>query len=124
MIFLKKAEILAMHDRAIAEFGGLPGIRDEAGLESALIAAENRYAYTQADLAGCAATYAYHLCKAHAFFDGNKRIAGAATEVFVIVNGAQLDITNDEFVDFFLGIAAGEISRDEAEIRLRSRIKP
>ena len=58
------------HARLIEQTGGRAGIRDVGLLESALAAAENRHIYEGADLAACAATYAYHLTQAHAFIDG------------------------------------------------------
>ncbi len=35
--------------------------------------------------------YAYHLTQAHAFIDGNKRVAAAITETFLETNGVRLD---------------------------------
>jgi len=61
------------------------------------------------------ATYAYHLTQAHAFLDGNKRTAAAVSEIFLELNGAHLNATNDEIVATFLRIAAGDFSREEAE---------
>jgi death-on-curing protein len=66
-------------------------------------------------VATCAATYAFHLAQAHAFVDGNKRMAAAAAEIFLEINGARLALTNDLIVDLFLKIAAGELSRDEVD---------
>jgi death on curing protein len=97
-------------------------LRDEGALESALSAVENRAFYENADLAVCAATYAYHLTQAHAFIDGNKRVAAAVAEVFVDINGGQLEATNDEVVTLFLKIAAGEFSRDEVEDFFKKRV--
>jgi death-on-curing protein len=77
MKFPDKLDVLTVHVRLIAETGGGAGLRDEGLLESALAAAENRHRYDDADLATCAATYAYHLTQAHAFIDGNKRVAAA-----------------------------------------------
>lgn len=122
MIFLRKQEVIDIQDRLIEEFGGSHGLRDEGALESALAAAENRAFYEEAGLAVCAATYAYHLTQAHAFIDGNKRVAAAVAEVFVELNGEQLKATNDELVDLFLRIAAGELSRDEVEAFFIERI--
>lgn len=62
---------MLLHARTTAIHGGSPGMRDEGGLESALAAPENRYYYEDAELIGCAASYAYHLSQAHAFVDGN-----------------------------------------------------
>jgi death-on-curing protein len=115
LVFLRKQEVVDIHSRLIEEFGGSPGLRDEGTLESALGAVENRAFYEKADLAVCAATYAYHLAQAHAFIDGNKRVAAAVAEIFVELNGKQLEATNDEVVTLFLRIAAGELSRDEVE---------
>jgi death on curing protein len=115
LIFLHKQEVIEIQNRLIGEFGGSHGLRDEGALESALGAVENRAFYEKADLAVCAATYAYHLTQAHAFIDGNKRVAAAVAEIFVELNGKQLEATNDEVVTLFLRIAAGELSRDEVE---------
>ena len=124
MIFLSKSEIIAIQERAIDEFGGLHGIRDEGALESAIIAVENRHHYEEADLIACAATYGYHIAKAHAFIDGNKRTAAAATETFLMVNDLSLEVTNSQFANLFIGLASGDISREDAEASLRSWVRP
>lgn len=118
MRLLSYEEALSIHDRTIREHGGTPGIRDQAALESALIAVLNRQLYEDATFIQCAATYAYHLSQAHAFLDGNKRIAALATEIFLALNGIALRATNDELADLFLGIAASNISRAQIEEQL------
>jgi len=70
----------------------------------------------------CAATYAYHLTQAHAFVDGNKRVAAAVTETFLETNGVRLIMTNDEIVRLFLEIASSALSRDQVEQLLRERV--
>ena len=107
--------MLAIQARAIEEFGGLHGVRDVGALEAALTAAENRAHYEQASLPICAATYAYHLTQAHAFLDGNKRIAAAVAEIFLELNGAALQATDEEIVAVFFAIAAGEVARQDVE---------
>ena len=123
MILLRKVEVLAIHERALREFGGSPGIRDEGALESALVATDNRVWYEQADLVACAATYAFHLTMAHAFIDGNKRVGAASMRAFLIANDVVLDATEDELYDLFTGIAAGETNRDAVEFWLRGRVR-
>jgi death-on-curing protein len=115
LLFLRKQEVLDLHVQLIEEFGGIHGLRDEGALESALMAAENRHHYETADLATCAATYAYHLTQAHAFVDGNKRIAAAVAELFLEINDIHFHATNDQIVELFFGIAAGEVAREEVE---------
>ncbi len=115
MKFPDKLDVLAVHAQLIAETGGSPGLLNEGALESALAAPQNREYYEQADLSTCAATYAYHLTQAHAFIDGNKRVAAAIAETFLETNGAQLNLSNDEVVTLFLDIAAARMSRDRVE---------
>lgn len=124
MKFPDKLDVLIVHATLIAETGGTSGLRDERVFESALAAAENRHNYEDADAVSCAATYAYHLTQAHAFFDGNKRIGAAITEAFLETNGFELAMTNEELVDLFLAIAASKLTRDEIEQRLREKVKP
>lgn len=121
MRFPDKLDVLKVHARLIAETGGSEGLRDEDLLESALAAPENRYHYEDADLVTCAATYAYHLTQAHAFVDGNKRVAAAITETFVESNGSQLTMPDEEIVRLFLDIAGGLLNRDEVERLLRAK---
>jgi death-on-curing protein len=122
MKFPGKLDVLTAQARLIEETGGGTGIRDVGLLESALAAAENRHFYEEADLAACAATYAYHLTQAHAFVDGNKRIAAAVLETFLETNGSQLSMTDSEIVRLFLDIASGLLSCDNVEQSLRSKI--
>ncbi len=114
-LFPRKNEVLDIHAQLIEASGGTHGLRDEAALESALTAAENREYYENTNLATCAATYAFHLTQAHAFVDGNKRIAAAVSEIFLELNGARLNATDEQIVTIFLDIAAGMLSRDEVE---------
>lgn len=124
MKFPDKLDALAVHARLISETGGAAGLRDEGLLESALAAAENRHHYEAADVVACAAMYAYHLAQAHAFVDGNKRVAAAIAETFLETNGSQLIMTDDEIVQLFLDIASGLLSRDQVEQLLRENISP
>ena len=124
MKFPDKLDVLTIHARLISETGGTGGLRDTALLESALAAAENRHHYESADVVQCAATYAYHLTQAHAFVDGNKRVAAAITETFLETNGSQVSMTNDEIVQLFLDIASGLLTRDQVGQKLRETVRP
>ena len=115
--FPKLETVLKFHSILIERYGGSHGLRDQGALESALAAAQNRYFYEEADLAACAATYAYHLSQAHAFIDGNKRIAWAVAILFLEMNGVILTVPETEAEEICLSIAAGQITRDEVEQR-------
>jgi death on curing protein len=110
MLFPRKDEVLKIHRQMIERFGGMPGLRDEGLLESALTAPANRCHYEDASLAVCAATYAFHLTDNHPCADGNKRVGAAVAEIFVQLHGGQLVATNDEIVELFFDIASGLLS--------------
>jgi death on curing protein len=109
--------VLKFHYILIERYGGSHGLRDHGALESALAAAQNRYFYENVDLATCAATYAYHLSQAHAFIDGNKRIAWAVAILFLEMNGIILTVPEPEAEEICLLIAAGQVTHDEVERR-------
>lgn len=110
-------EVLLIHSEIIRSTGGSDGLRDAGGSESALNAAANRFNYETEDFAKLAATYAYHLSQAHAFVDGNKRIAAVVSEVFLKLNGLKINATNDEIVEVFLDIAASNLTREDVEVK-------
>jgi death-on-curing protein len=121
--FPTKDEVVETHDRLLSASGGEPGFLNEPALESAMDAARNRAHYEGADLALCAATYAFHLTKAHAFVDGNKRVGAAAAELFLFMNDAVLHATNDEFHDLILAVAASKMTRDDVDAWFAARVR-
>ena len=114
-IFLSVDVVLQIHQRAIEEFGGDPGLRDRGLLESAVAMPHAAFAgnYLHADLAEKAAAYHFHLCANHPFIDGNKRVAVAAAEIFLLVNGFELGAGDDELEEITLGIASGRLSKEQ-----------
>ena len=122
MRFLSLGEVLALHRRILAESGGRLGIRDLGAIESALaqprvsVAGEDAYP----TLVDKAAALGYSLIRNHGFFDGNKRIAHAAMEVFLVLNGMELRASVDEQERFMLSLAGGEASREGLADWLRS----
>ncbi len=115
MLFLRRHEILALHIQLIKRFGGHAYLRDEGAIESALAAPIQRVVHEDVRLSVCAATYAYHLTHAQAFVDGNKRVAAAATELFLEMNGMRFVATDEDIIDLFLRIATGDLTRDAVE---------
>ena len=110
---LSKNQVTALHSALIREFGGIDGIRDEGLLESALAApfqtfgGEPVYPSLQAK----AAQLGFGLIRNHPFVDGNKRIGAHTMLVFLAVNGIELRYEQQELIDIFLSVAAGQIDR-------------
>jgi death-on-curing protein len=107
----------------VREHGGMPGLRDENGLESALARPRQRRAYKpEADLAELAAAYGHGLAANHPFNDGNKRIAFLVMAVFLELNGRELAAPETEVVTVMLAVAAGERDEEGLASWLRARL--
>ncbi|HKY41528.1 MAG TPA: type II toxin-antitoxin system death-on-curing family toxin [Pyrinomonadaceae bacterium] len=115
IVWLLEETLTAIHHRQIAEHGGSEGLRDEGLLLSALARPQNLLAYAEPtfDLASLAAAYAYGIARNHPFVDGNKRTALVAARTFLILNGVDLDATQDDKVLTFLNLADGAVSQEE-----------
>ena len=124
IVWLLEETITAIHHRQIAEHGGSEGLRDESLLLSALARPQNLVAYGEPapDLASLAAAYAYGIARNHPFVDGNKRTALVAARTFLILNGVDLEATQDDKVLTFLSLAEGALSEEELADWIRKRI--
>ena len=109
-LWLSKTFVLALHERLIVEFGGLPGLRDSGLFESALGKPQNFFAYGKPSLFDLAASYAFGIVKNHPFLDGNKRTGFAAGAVFLETNGVVLTASEIEATASTLALASGELS--------------
>jgi death on curing protein len=113
----------AIHHDQIMTHGGMPGLRDEQLLESALARPMQLHAYgADVDIAALAAPYAYILARNHPFHDGNKRIAFMSMAVFAELNGWKLDASEGSVVEVMLLLAAGDLEEDRLTEWLRSHL--
>jgi death-on-curing protein len=112
--WVSRRVLLLLHSESLAEHGGLPGLRDEGLLDSALARPFNAFAYRdRCDLADLAASYAYGISSNHPFRDGNKRAAALAAGLFLELNGERCTADPLDLVEMFYGVAAGKISEKE-----------
>ncbi len=112
--WLEEATVHLFHQRQLAEHGGIPGMRDENMFLSALAKPQQLWCYGSPppDLCQLAAAYAFGLAKNHPFLDGNKRTAAIACETFLILNGREFTIGEDQKYTAYLALAAGDISEE------------
>ena len=126
MRYLALAEVLELHRRLVEETGGSHGVRDLGMLESAV--AQPMGSFSGQDLYPSvvekAAALAYSLALNHPFVDGNKRTSHAAMEVFLVLNGHEIDASVDEQESFWLALAAGQRSRADLVAWLRDHLRP
>lgn len=102
--------VLATQEELLQRFGGLPGIREDNLLESALHRPRHLFAYGKPSLFELAASYASGSVKNHPFADGNKRAGFMAAYIFLGANGLDFDATEEDVVVRTLALAAGAIT--------------
>jgi len=114
-----------IHDAQLREHGGIPGVRDDGLLESALARPQQKWAYADApDLATLAAAYAFGLAKNHGYVDGNKRVAFMAAYVFLGLNGKDLDATEPDVANTIDRLAAGRVTEAALAAWFRTHLRP
>jgi death-on-curing protein len=111
--WIDKRALLLLHDEDLAEHGGLPGLRDEGLLDSALARPLNLLAYGEPTMAALAGAYAFGIARNHPFSDGNKRAALLSVGLFLGINGISFQPDKVEAIHVFLALAAGEVSEAE-----------
>jgi len=115
--YLTLSEVLALYHGVMKIGGGEEGIRDLGALQSALAQPRMTFGgeYLYPSLAAKAGALVYSLVKNHPFVDGNKRIAHAAMETFLILNGHEVEADVAEQEEVLRGVAAGRIGRKALE---------
>lgn len=121
---LTTVEAIGIHDGSLERFGGLPGVRDEGLLESAL-AQPYQSAFGQdlyPTIEAKAARLCYGIAKNHPFLDGNKRTACACMGAYLRLNGRRFKPKAGELLRVMLSVAAGTTGFDElvAWVRLQA----
>ena len=91
--YLTLPDVLAMHMVLIKRYGGSDGVRDMGSLESAVARPQSGY---YKDVIESAAALFESLAINHPFIDGNKRVAFAATDIFLRINGYRFTINSNE----------------------------
>ncbi len=64
----------------------------------------------------------YSLIQNHPFLDGNKRTGHAAMEVFLLLNGFEIQSSVDEQERIVLQVASGEMDREAFTLWLRDHV--
>ncbi|MEG3192627.1 type II toxin-antitoxin system death-on-curing family toxin [Lysobacter sp. D1-1-M9] len=125
IVWIGKPLVLAIHDRQISEHGGIPGVRDEGLLDSALARPQQLHAYADPlpDLAALAASLAFGLARNHPFSDGNKRTAAVVCETFIMLNHAILLADDLALYPKYLALAEGSLSEPDFADWLRRHLR-
>lgn len=123
-VWLDADVLRAVHEEQLAEHGGAAGTRDEGLFESALARPRHLLAYGDPDAADLAAAYGFGIARNHPFVDGDKRTAFVAAELFLDLNGFELEAGDAECVLTMLAVAAGQMGETAFAHWLRQHSRP
>lgn len=118
-IWIANLEVLAVHDRQLAEHGGAAGVRDIGLLETAIARPQQLHAYGDPDIFDLAAAYTFGIVQNHPFVDGNKRTGFITGILFVELNGRRFTASEPDATQAVLDLAIGEMSEGEFAAWLR-----
>ena len=110
-----KDQVIAIHDVAIARFGGLLGVRDEGLLDSALAQPWQTFGgrdLYEGDVAKVCRLY-YGVIRNHPFTDGNKRTGAALLGASLRLCGHYFRPRHDDFLRAMLAVADGSMSYEK-----------
>lgn len=126
MLYLTIEQILDIHHQILANTGGVSGILNQGLLESAITQPQMIFGGQElyVTLPEKAAALGFSLINNHPFLDGNKRTGHAAIEVFLILNGFEINASVEEQEKIILQVASGEMTREEFTHWLQSTIIP
>jgi death-on-curing protein len=116
-------ELVWLHTVSIGEFGGGEGIRDSGLLESALARPYSGFGGHYLFDGAClrAAALAEALIQNHGFVDGNKRVAMYAMGLWLEREGLRLETSQEELIEYALGLATRQLGAAEAATWLEER---
>lgn len=126
MRHLSIGQVLELHSRIIQQSGGTAGILNLGALESALI--QPRMTFGGKDLyptlSEKAAAVGFSIIRNHPFIDGNKRTGHAAMEVFLILNGYEIDASIADAERVVLQVTSGDMGHEEFAAWLDAHLHP
>jgi len=124
MRYLSVEEVLHLHQKIIDEIGGKARLIDRGRLESSIQqirqSAEGKDLYP--NLEEKAAALCYFLVLNHPFSDGNKRIGHAAMELFLNLNGKEIEADVEEQEKIMFDLAAGKLEQEKFFDWVRSHV--
>jgi death on curing protein len=114
----------AIHADMHLTHGGMPGLRDENALESALARPQQRYAYERdTELSRLAAAYGYGLVRDHPYNDANKRVSFVVMATFLGLNGQEFIASESDVVTTIVALASGGLDEETLADWIRKRTR-
>lgn len=120
--YLELEEVLLLHAVLLKKYNGATGIRDQGSLMAALYRPQSGY---YADIIQEAAALWESLSQNHPFVDGNKRVAFAAVDTFLRLNGYVIKVADLAAYNFMMNLyETGTFEFSALDAWLREHAKP
>lgn len=115
MIPLTTDEVIRLHEKLLSATGGIPGLRDQGLLESAVWSTDAAFGNVERypSIEEKAARLSYALISNHAFVDGNKRVGILAMLATLDLNDVALQYSQTELIELGLAVANGQAKYDD-----------
>ncbi|MBI4179532.1 type II toxin-antitoxin system death-on-curing family toxin [bacterium] len=125
MKFLHPDQVIYIHGQVVAASGGPGGLRDRAGLESAIYRTQASFGGSDLypDLNTKAAVLCHSLIHNHPFVDANKRTAHETLRVFLQLNGLDITAADQVKFEFLVSIAENKLTVDQIAQWLETHIQ-
>lgn len=104
-------EAIAIHDRQIERFGGMPGLRDEGALDAALKSPWQTFGGAELYLTDAekAARLPFEIITQHPFADANKRTGAVLLVSFMRQRGHRFEPKHEDLYEAILSVADGTL---------------
>ena len=123
-VWIETRDVLALHNRLLALYGGPTGLRDDVLLQSAIARPRQLYVYLEnAGIVDMATAYTAGIVRNHPFVDGNKRTGFVVGILFLELNGYRFTATEESAAQAVLELAAGTLDEAGFSAFLRSNIQ-
>jgi death-on-curing protein len=124
-LWIEERDVLAIHDRLLALYGGATGLRDRGLLESALARPRQHHAYADtSDAVEMAALYTAGIVRNHPFVDGNKRTGFVIGVLFLELHGFDFKASEANAARAVMALAAGTLDEGGYTAWLRENAPP
>jgi len=114
--------LLLLYQESFAENGEEPGAHDAPRLDAALAYPLNRAVTGEADVAAIAAAYARGVLRYRPFTRGNQRAAVLVLELFLSLNGWQLEAAQEEISSVMQQVDAAACDEEMLANWIRARL--
>ena len=122
--FLSLSEAVSLHAIVVHHYGGATELIDRGKLDAALAAPMATFEgrLLNSSVEDLTAAYWHGVCQAHAFLDGNKRLAFLCAFAFLQKNGLDWTVTTRQAESVTMRIAKGRATKADVAKFLAGKI--